>query len=197
MCHTTRFHCHQTIEQHFAFWNTDKYEALTQYIWNHYKEATETICTLSSELAILKPTLRLSDKDFLHFLSDKFTYLNSVQQPPQHEEVSIQYVQVLDELEEQRAEWTTAREAANRALDGVAVGDFCTAMAALTNAWIQVELAFAKLQNMEALAAHLQGQLKLELPWIIGSKEYNLYKAEAVLGQHRQALSDLEHLVVM
>ncbi|KIK25251.1 hypothetical protein PISMIDRAFT_97031, partial [Pisolithus microcarpus 441] len=29
--HATRFHQHQAIEQHIAFWNQDKYEALSMY----------------------------------------------------------------------------------------------------------------------------------------------------------------------
>jgi len=29
--HATRFHQHQVIEEHFAFWNEDKYEALSTY----------------------------------------------------------------------------------------------------------------------------------------------------------------------
>ena len=29
--HATRFHRHQAIEEHFAFWNEDKYEALSTY----------------------------------------------------------------------------------------------------------------------------------------------------------------------
>jgi len=41
-------------------------------------------------------------------------------------------------------------------------------MVAINQARIQVELAFAKLQNTEALAAHLQGHLGLESHWEIG-----------------------------
>ncbi|KIK81077.1 hypothetical protein PAXRUDRAFT_35987 [Paxillus rubicundulus Ve08.2h10] len=41
--HSSCFHWHQAIEQHFAFWNEDKYEALTQFICNHYQEATDKI----------------------------------------------------------------------------------------------------------------------------------------------------------
>lgn len=34
--HATRFHRHQAIEEHFAFWNSDKYEALsTASLYSH------------------------------------------------------------------------------------------------------------------------------------------------------------------
>lgn len=53
------------------------------------------------------------------------------------------------------------------------------------------------MQNMATLLAHLQAQLSLDSPWIIGSDEYNLYKEEARLGLYRKALGELERLVVM
>jgi hypothetical protein len=31
ICHAMRFHRHQAIEEHFTFWNADKYEALSMY----------------------------------------------------------------------------------------------------------------------------------------------------------------------
>ena len=69
--------------------------------------------------------------------------------------------------------------------------------AAINQAHIQVELAYAKLQNMEALTAHLQGQLGLESHWEIGGEEYNRYKEEAMFGKYHKALGELERLVIM
>ena len=76
-------------------------------------------------------------------------------------------------------------------------GDFNAMAAAINQACIQVELAYAKLQNAEALTAHLQDQLGLELHCEIGGEEYNCYKEEAMLGKYHKALGELEHLVVM
>jgi len=53
------------------------------------------------------------------------------------------------------------------------------------------------LQNTEALAAHIQGQLGLESPWSVGGEEYNCYKEEATFGNYCEALGELERLVVM
>jgi len=140
-------------------------------------------------------------------------YLNSLKQPSSQDQLQIRYVQVLDDLEEKRyvlfqslvitdaiifrAEWNNARGAANEALNGVIAGDLNAIGAAITQARIQVELAYVKLQNAEALAAHLQGQLGLESRWEVGNEEYNRYKEEAMLGKYREALSELERLVVM
>ncbi|KAL4066814.1 hypothetical protein J3A83DRAFT_4374896 [Scleroderma citrinum] len=69
--------------------------------------------------------------------------------------------------------------------------------AAINQACIQVDLVYAKLQNAEALAAHLQGQLGLKLPWEVGGEEYMHYKEEATLSKYHEALDEVECLVIM
>lgn len=96
-----------------------------------------------------------------------------------------------------RLAWSTACETANSALSGIIQGDFNAIAATINQARIQVDLAYTKLQNTEALAAHMQGQLGLESPWRVGGEEYNCYKEEAMFGRYCQALGELEQLVVM
>ena len=117
-CHVSHFHWHQAIEQHFAFWNVDKYEALSksfaithfcvadihlvQFIQSHYWEVTELVHTLTVELTIVKDALDLADNDFLWFIIEEWVYLTSLKQHPQQDLLKVQYVQVLDELGEQK-----------------------------------------------------------------------------------------------
>ncbi|KAI6029697.1 hypothetical protein BKA83DRAFT_4462130 [Pisolithus microcarpus] len=188
--HATRFHRHQAIEEHIAFWNQDKYEALTRFIRNHYREAMDSAA------------LNLSDEDFPRFIAEERSYLNSLKQQPVQDTQKVRYVQVLDDLEEKRhcpirMEWNSACEGANAALSSVVEGDFTTMAAALNQARVRVELAYTKLQNTEALAAHIQGQLGLESPWKVGGEEYAHYREEAMLGKYCKALGELERLVVM
>ncbi|KAF8452805.1 hypothetical protein L210DRAFT_3319077, partial [Boletus edulis BED1] len=49
----------------------------------------------------------------------------------------------------------------------------------------------------EKLAAYYQSQLSLESLWQIGGEEYLRYKNEAALTKYRDALDELERLVVM
>ncbi|KAI5980558.1 hypothetical protein EDD15DRAFT_2187736 [Pisolithus albus] len=190
--HATGFHQHQTIEEHFIFWNQDKYEALTRFIWNHYREVISAVRRLESELAVLKTALNLTNDDFPRFLAEERIYLTSFKQPPLQDAQRICYVQVLDDLEERRAEWNTAHGAANAALSGVIEGDYSAMAAAINQAHIRVELAYARLQNAEGLAAHIQGQLGLELPWKVGGEDYNCYKEEVTLSTYHEALGELE-----
>ncbi|KAL4075027.1 hypothetical protein V8B97DRAFT_2022615 [Scleroderma yunnanense] len=132
-----------SIEEHFAFWNADKYEAL------------------------------------------KHSYFSALKHPPPQDILKICYVH------------NTAHEAANRALSLVIEGDLNMMAAAINQACIQVDLVYAKLQNAEALAAHLQGQLGLKLPWEVGGEEYMHYKEEATLSKYHEALDEVECLVIM
>lgn len=90
-----------------------------------------------------------------------------------------------------------AREAANQALTTIAAGDLSRISAALSQARIRVDSGYAKLQNAEALTAHMEIQLGIEERWEIGGDAYNQYEQEASQRQYRTALDDLERLVVM
>ncbi|KAG2364997.1 hypothetical protein BDR07DRAFT_1449949 [Suillus spraguei] len=166
--HTSTFHRHQTIEEHFAFWDDDKYAALT----------LTSIETLTAELSILKDTLGLTDADFIQFHSQERLYLDNLKELPLKEILHICYVQVLRELAERRSKWELAHKAANQALTTIAAGDLSQILAALSQARICVDSGYAKLQNAEALT--------------IGGDTYNQYEQEASQHKYCTALDDLE-----
>ncbi|KAG2741541.1 hypothetical protein P692DRAFT_20880086 [Suillus brevipes Sb2] len=195
--HGSKFHRHQTIEQHFMFWNDNKYAALSNFLWNHYREALKSVQTLTAELTAIKAELNILDEDFPRYLQEERTYLDSLKQPPARDQICIRYVEALDELAERRTEWDSARQAANNVLTGIAAGSFEEINRALAQARICVDSSYAKLQHAEALVAHVEIQLALEARWEIGGPEYNQFKMEARLGKYRTALNELERLVVM
>ncbi|KAG1811934.1 hypothetical protein EV424DRAFT_1300121, partial [Suillus variegatus] len=169
---------HQSIEEHFSFWDADKYTALTK-------------------LSIIKRELNLDDTDFVKFYNEEKLYLDRLKEPPIQDCLCIRYVEVLDDLESCREEWNTARSAANNALTTIGVGNFSEISTTLTTAHIHVDAAYAKLQNAEALVAHMEFQLRIEQRWVIRGPEYIQFKDEAALGKYCTVLNELEHLVVM
>ncbi|KIK35799.1 hypothetical protein CY34DRAFT_95461, partial [Suillus luteus UH-Slu-Lm8-n1] len=195
--HVSPFHRQQTIEEHFAFWDQDKYAALSVFLRNHYREVLTLIHELSVEVSAVKKALNLTDADFAQFHTDERSYLESLKEQPLNDRLHICYVQVLDDLAEQRLEWDRAREAANQALTRVTVGDIYQINAALSQARIRVDTAYTKLQHAETFTGHIEGRLRIEERWTIGGDEYNKYREEASLQKYRTALDELEHLVVM
>ncbi|KAG2049002.1 hypothetical protein BDR06DRAFT_984575 [Suillus hirtellus] len=146
--HASPFHC-PAIEKHFTFWDADKYAVLS----------TKQISVLAAELAIIQSELGLTNTNFPHFLQEEHNYLD--------DHLSVRYIEVLNELAEQWANWDLACEAANNSL--------------------VVDSLYAKLQHAEALVASIETLLA----------EYNHFKEEVSLANYCSALDDLEHLVIM
>ncbi|KAG6380278.1 hypothetical protein JVT61DRAFT_8380 [Boletus reticuloceps] len=98
--HANSFHRHQAIEQHFAFWDMDKYAALSTFLRNHYRKALKVAQTLEAELLVIKNELNLTDDDFRQFHEAKKRYVAELKEPPHEEYLKIQYVEMLNELVE-------------------------------------------------------------------------------------------------
>ncbi|KAG1751747.1 hypothetical protein EDB19DRAFT_1903707 [Suillus lakei] len=96
------------IEQHFAFWDDDKYTVLSTFLQNHYQEALTAIQTLTGELSSLEGVLNLTHTDFIHFHKEECSYLDGLKEPHVKDCVSVQYVQALDEFVIHQKEWNTA-----------------------------------------------------------------------------------------
>lgn len=112
--HASPFHRHQAIEQHFSFWDEDKYAALSKlcpwqteliltwhvgtFLRNHYREALTAIYTLTTELSALEGVLNLTDVDFIHFHEQERSYLDGLKEPPVKDQISVRYIQSLDEV---------------------------------------------------------------------------------------------------
>jgi hypothetical protein len=58
--------------------------------------------TLTAELTALKGVLNLSDTDFLHFHEQERSYLDGLKELPPKDQVSIRYIQALDEVAERQ-----------------------------------------------------------------------------------------------
>ncbi|KAG1817568.1 uncharacterized protein BJ212DRAFT_1446632 [Suillus subaureus] len=174
--HVSTFHRHQMIEEHFTFWDQDKYVALSIFLRNHYREVLTLIHKLSTEVSAVKQALNLTDTNFAQFHTDERSYLESLKEQPLNDRLQIHYVQVLM---------------------CVPVGDLNQINATLSQAQIHVNTTYAKLQHTETFTAHIEGWLRIEEWWTIGGNEYNKYRDKALLQKYCVALDELEHLVVM
>ncbi|KAG1727456.1 uncharacterized protein EDB91DRAFT_1239525 [Suillus paluster] len=92
--HASPFHWHQSIEEHFNFWDANKYATLSKFLFNHYQEAIHVIQTLQAKLSIIKRKLNLDDADFVKFYDEEKLYLDHLKEPPIRDCLCIQYVEV-------------------------------------------------------------------------------------------------------
>ncbi|KAG2112041.1 uncharacterized protein F5147DRAFT_744679 [Suillus discolor] len=78
---------HQTIEQHFAFWDNDKYTVL---------KALTASQTLTVELSSLEGVLNLIHTDFIHFHKEERSYLDILKEPPIKDHVNTTNCALVD-----------------------------------------------------------------------------------------------------
>ncbi|KIJ24802.1 hypothetical protein M422DRAFT_194259, partial [Sphaerobolus stellatus SS14] len=64
----SKFHRQQAIEEHFSYWDELKYANLAQFLFNNYRQALETISTLTAHTAIVKEKHSITDSDFENYL---------------------------------------------------------------------------------------------------------------------------------
>ncbi|KAG2344688.1 hypothetical protein BDR05DRAFT_881957, partial [Suillus weaverae] len=180
---------HQSIKEHFTFWDKDKYAALT----------LKVIATLTTELTVIKAELQLTDNDFPQFLHEECAYLESLKELPVKDNLCICYVEVLASLmnDSLRADWDLAHEATNNTLTKIPTSSLRQINQVLMAAHVGVDSSYAKLQHVEVLVAHIEVQLSIDTQWEIGGKEYNHFKDEALLSKYHVALDELEQLVIM
>ncbi|KIJ45328.1 hypothetical protein M422DRAFT_166820, partial [Sphaerobolus stellatus SS14] len=96
--HTTTFHRHQGIEEHFQYSDEGKYANLSRFLLNNYKQALELISTLKMELNIFKALHSLTDADFETFLEEEKGYLARFKSPRLNG-MHYTYVEALEKLE--------------------------------------------------------------------------------------------------
>jgi hypothetical protein len=96
-----------------------------------------------------------------------------------------------------RADWDLVCEVANNALTEIRASSLMLINQALMAARIRVDSSYARLQHVEALVAHIEIQLSIEVQWEIGDENYKHFKEEASLSKYHTALDELERLIIM
>ncbi|TDL13895.1 hypothetical protein BD410DRAFT_696918, partial [Rickenella mellea] len=191
--HSSKFHRHQAIEEHFAFWDEDKYAALSAFLYNHYREALSVIRTCSAELDQFQKKLGITSDDFKKYFESERQYLRSLKQEPPEETLRYDYVEALEDLARRRQEWNNARIVVNRLTYGpVQAGH----QQASIQAGRLMCSALTKLQDAETHTTLLENRLLLQERWKPGDDEYEKTKCAMADRAYAKALDELERLVV-
>lgn len=67
-------------------------------MFNHYREALDTIKNNTAELAAVNPRLGLCAADYERFLVEERTYLHGLKKEPEEEVFQFEYVAALEDL---------------------------------------------------------------------------------------------------
>ncbi|TFK46595.1 hypothetical protein OE88DRAFT_1638090, partial [Heliocybe sulcata] len=171
--HASKFHRWQAIEEHYKFWDEDKYAALSTYMFNHYREALKIIQEGSAELEELKLALCLTDSDFNGFLEQERAYLQGLKKEPPEETLRFEYVEGLENLA--KARYATVE---------------------LVKSGRHISSCERKLEKAQATVERLEDQIGIEARWDDKSSEYQAARLKLKERKYRKALDELERLVV-
>ncbi|KAF8230099.1 hypothetical protein L208DRAFT_1283528 [Tricholoma matsutake] len=192
--HASRFHHHQAIEEHFTFWDQDKYANLSCFIQNHYREAIQAVQSLETEFIILHGQFGITNEEFIQYLASEKKYLQDLTEPSPMTALKSQYVSVLLDLSQCRQEWVAAQTAANQVFTSVASAQINVA---INQVWRRVDTAYLKLQHAESYVETLENSLNIAEQWTAALAEYQTYHQANVQTNYKRALDELEQLVVM
>ncbi|KAG2125460.1 hypothetical protein DEU56DRAFT_873092 [Suillus clintonianus] len=111
--HASYFHWLQFIDLQFDQWDLDRYQELSQFLYNNYKQALHIINDLTPVVQELKQQLDLSDADFEQWNIEELQYLEALAAEPEYDPEKIAYVEALQSLA--KAESTQGPQTATKA----------------------------------------------------------------------------------
>ncbi|EPQ55524.1 hypothetical protein GLOTRDRAFT_75671 [Gloeophyllum trabeum ATCC 11539] len=189
--HASRFHRHQAIDEHFAFWNLDKYASMSTFLLNHYREAQHVIDNHPLEIKEIQRKLAISDDNCLAYIRQEREYLQGLKKEPPDDTLRFDYVEALEHLE--KCCLDDARGHLNRLNNTPALPNLHKS---LVNASRSIRSAETKYHNAETTAAQLEKSLQLEMRWTSDHSEFRAIKEKLKERKYQRALDELERLVV-
>ncbi|KAG1729622.1 uncharacterized protein EDB91DRAFT_1059885, partial [Suillus paluster] len=103
--HASYFHWLQFIDLQFDQWDLDRYQELSQFLYNNYKQALHIINDLVPVVQELKQQLDLSDADFEQWNIEELQYLEALAAELEYDPEKIAYVEALQSLAKAEAEY--------------------------------------------------------------------------------------------
>ncbi|KAG1753439.1 hypothetical protein EDB19DRAFT_1903100 [Suillus lakei] len=108
--HASHFHYVQYLDLHFDQWDTDKYLELSHFIFNNYQQALTIITDYTKELeayCLMYPDEVL---DFDSWIDEELAYLCAVGSEPQHNVLTVEYVDALEKLAKYEHAFNSSRQ---------------------------------------------------------------------------------------
>ncbi|THG94779.1 hypothetical protein EW026_g6755 [Hermanssonia centrifuga] len=191
---STPFHRHQAIKQHWAFRSLDKYAESGKLIFDNYKQALTIICQDGADLEVLSMTLGTTAKDYEQDIINERTYLQALKSEPAEVSLQLDYLELLQDLDEARRRASVASVAFQNLKHDIQSKSLKGA--AITAVKNRYRNSWSKFERTEERVQTLEDQLGIEDRWSPGLREYDSAFEELTMRKYRLALDKLERLVV-
>ncbi|KAG2100428.1 uncharacterized protein F5147DRAFT_582150, partial [Suillus discolor] len=174
--HVLYFHWLQFIDLHFDQWDQDRYQELSQFMYQNYKQALDIINNLTPVIEELKTQLKITDTDFEHWNIEELEYLQHLSIEQEYDPQKIVYVEALQSLTKAEYAFHNIRFLSADKVSGLSAHD--------------------KLLLAMNVVSDLERQLSIETWWTVNDTEYKQASAYLTNQQFIRAVEQLEGLVV-
>ncbi|KIO19279.1 hypothetical protein M407DRAFT_11467 [Tulasnella calospora MUT 4182] len=188
--HATRFHRHQLIHMFLCQWDEDKLLSSAKFIRNNYIQA---LAVLRDNALILQKELvskNFTEEMVQSWLEEESTYLSGLVREPEHETMTVGYVEALQALASAEAELEHERKNGGRVVPGEA--DPMKRHIRPT-----FKKSESKVQDLTEVVNEYEADLDIRGPrWRPGMPEYKKVVKYAQQRKYHLALDQLERLLV-
>ncbi|KAF7976738.1 hypothetical protein HWV62_5710 [Athelia sp. TMB] len=103
--HATKFHWLQAVDLHFRQWDEQKYQELSTFIYNNYKQALVIIRDYTPQIAAFKAQFMVGDADIEGWLAAELKFLQELKDEPEERVLAVVYVDALILLRKSDEKW--------------------------------------------------------------------------------------------
>ncbi|KIJ27126.1 hypothetical protein M422DRAFT_215978 [Sphaerobolus stellatus SS14] len=193
----SKFHRQQAIEEHFSYWDELKYANLSQFLYNNYRQALETISTLTAHITIVKEKNSITDNDLDRYLEEECHYLESLTNPRECNELEVAYVEALEALEDAEKLVNDVKNNYNSKYNAIIIAKGPQEAARLlANLSRQRTLALNKYDKHLEHITDLENQLEITARWGAQHPKRLAVVEWMTKREYHAALDNLERLVV-
>ncbi|EJD45872.1 hypothetical protein AURDEDRAFT_63852 [Auricularia subglabra TFB-10046 SS5] len=184
--HASHYHWLQAFDLGILQWDEDKYHEISKFLLNNVRQAVRLKEEYEPLLGEFKRRTSLTDADIEGWLGEERAYLEGLQAEPEEVGLKMDYIAMLNELEEAEYAIPAGDEIARKRLSPAAVTKLYKARVDAHNKYMRV---------LEAVLA-LEGVLGIDLCWTTSSRKYQDGLVQMAERDWRRALDRLELLMV-
>ncbi|KAF8573586.1 hypothetical protein K439DRAFT_1665734 [Ramaria rubella] len=105
--YATRFHRKQILVLHFERWDKDRYQELSRFLLNNYRQAMKNLALLPDQLEAAKRSLNIdSDVRFEEWREAEKAYLRGLKTEPELDVLKIEYLSTLIKLRQAETDFS-------------------------------------------------------------------------------------------
>ncbi|KAG2341488.1 hypothetical protein BDR05DRAFT_976866 [Suillus weaverae] len=108
--HPSHFHYVQYLDLHFDQWDTDRYLELSHFLFNNYRQALTIITDYTKEIEAYHAVYPDEVLDFDSWIDEELQYLVTVGSEPQHDALTVEYVDALEKLAKYENAFNSSRQ---------------------------------------------------------------------------------------